>query len=276
MRKIGMYGFLTILALTSLLFFTSCASGWVALEDAPVMDLSEYNLVFEDHFEGSEGTPLNTSVWEPHANGPRRDAVNTDAAIALDGKGNAVITTYTEDGTHYTGIAQTVQDWTYGYFEANIDFQGSGGMWSAFWMMPREYGKVIGDPGISGVEIDIMEHLADASFWYNSGSDAHNAVHWDGYGEHLTSRGNTVSRLGVDEGFHTYGVEWTPEYLKFYVDRILVWTFTEAIPHVPEYMILSSEIQDKFWAGKVPKKGYGSYEESNTKMIVDYVRVYQK
>ncbi len=262
--------------LVSMLGFTSCASGWTALEGAPQLDVSEYTMVFEENFDGPAGTPPNPDIWEPHANGPRRDAINTDSAITLDGQGNLHITTYTEEGTHYTGITQTVQDWTYGYFEANIDFQGSGGMWSAFWMMPREYGKVIGDPGISGVEIDIMEHLADASFWYNSGRDVHNAVHWDGYGEFLTSRGNTVRKLGVDEGFHLYGVEWTPEYLRFYVDRKLVWEFTEAIPHVPEYMILSSEVQNKFWAGKIPKQGFGSKDESTTKMIVDFVRVYQK
>ncbi len=256
------------------LFGVGCASNQIA-KDAPRLNLTEYQLVFEDQFEGAIGSPLDPAIWEPHANGPRRDAVNTNDAITLDGNGSMVITTYTEDETHYTGIAQTVRDWKYGYFEARIDFQGSGGMWSAFWMMPREYGKVIGDPGVSGVEIDIMEHLADVSIWYNSAKEIHNAVHWDGYQEHLKSRGNTTTGIDVSQGFHLYGVEWTPDFLKFYVDHKLVWTFTEAIPHVPEYMLLSSEVQDKFWAGKVPKGGYGSKKESETKMIVDYVRVYQ-
>jgi len=40
-----------------------------------------------------------------------------------------------------------------------------------------------------------------------------------------------------------------------------VWKTQEALSCIPEYIILSSEIRDKNWAGDTPANGYGSREE---------------
>lgn len=43
-----------------------------------------------------------------------------------------------------------------------------------------------------------------------------------------------------------------------------------------EYRIPSAEVQDDCWAGDIPPGGYGSYETTATRMVVDDVRVYQR
>lgn len=49
-----------------------------------------------------------------------------------------------------------------------------------------------------------------------------------------------------------------------------------AVSQHPQYLLLTCEVQDKSWAGSPPEGGYGSREESQTKMEVDWVRVWQK
>ena len=49
-----------------------------------------------------------------------------------------------------------------------------------------------------------------------------------------------------------------------------VWKTQEALSCIPEYIILSSEIRDKNWAGDIPANGYGSRDKSPTAMNVDY------
>src|SRR2546421_645005 len=58
-----------------------------------------YYLVWNDEFNA---VSLDTSKWDNWLLGNRRDAVNTGAAISLNGS-NLVLTTFTSNGTHYTG-----------------------------------------------------------------------------------------------------------------------------------------------------------------------------
>jgi len=229
-----------------------------------------YVLTLEDEFEGTE---LDTSIWDHRLPGPRRDAINVPEAVSLDGAGNLVITTWTEDDLHFTGMIGTEGrfEQRYGWFEARIDFDGSPGMWSAFWLQSPTLGAIIGDPGNSGVEMDIVEHdlfgsQPGAPYW-------HGALHWDGYGADHKVRSRAVAVPDIADGFHTFALEWTPDALRFYYDGQLMWTPQPIISHVPEFMILSSEVLDSFLTS-IPEGGYGSFEETTTRMVVDYVRVY--
>lgn len=48
-----------------------------------------------------------------------------------------------------------------------------------------------------------------------------------------------------------------------------------AVSDALQYIILSSEVKDNGWAGKIPAKGFGTFSEDRTKMLVDWVRVYK-
>ncbi|MFR1321050.1 MAG: family 16 glycosylhydrolase [Akkermansia sp.] len=163
-------------------------------------------------------------------------------------------------------------DRTYGFYEASIEFTGdrnaSSGMWSAFWLQSDTI-STVGNTGKYGTEIDIVEYRPNPA----NGYETNQAIHYHGYGEHHKSAAKQ-HKIGLLEGYHTYGVLRTAGGYTFYMDGKEVWKTQEALSCIPEYIILSSEIRDKNWAGDIPANGYGSRDKSPTAMNVDYVRVY--
>lgn len=230
-----------------------------------------YELVWHDEFEGES---LDESRWKPWALGPRRDAVNVADAARLDGEGRLAISTrrVVEDGrTRYEsgGVwTRGLYEPTFGYLEARIELQGEVGHWAAFWLNCAPMGEPVGQPREGGVETDIMEF----HHRMRGGRAVQHNIHWDGYGEHHKSRGREVSVQGLLDGFHTYGVLWTPEEYVFFVDGVETWRVREAdggaVSHRPQYLILSLEVGD--WAGSIAEA------ELPDGMVVDWVRVWQR
>jgi hypothetical protein len=60
-------------------------------------------LSWADEFNGSS---LDTTRWAHRASGPRHDGVLTPDAVSVSG-GVLTIKTYTEAGTHYSGMIST-------------------------------------------------------------------------------------------------------------------------------------------------------------------------
>jgi len=118
-----------------------------------------------------------------------------------------------------------------------------------------------------------MEHRASNSSGTDISDTAHHAVHWDGYGVSHQQVSFDTGPLGLASGFHTYGMLWTDANVQFFVDGVAPWT-GGAVSERSEYVILSSDVKGG-WSGSVPSGGYGDLGASQTRMVVDYVRVYQ-
>lgn len=239
-----------------------------------------WDLTWNDEFLGSS---LDTGKWRYWLPGKRRDAINSPSSVAV-ADGNLAISTYTLDGTHYTGMisSQNTYQYTYGYIEARIRFDTTPGMWSAFWMQSDTMGNPVGSPNTAGTEIDICEHrVVDGNGTNLSGKIVGN-LHWDGYGANHRSTGYTSPDLGLGTDYHIYGMEWTPSQQKFYIDGVLRWTVENGanspVSQRSEFIILSSEVDQTSttWAGAIPSAGYGSLDATATRMLVDYVRVYRR
>jgi len=243
----------------------------------PAPPRSGYRLVWREEFDGAA---LDSSRWTVYA-GPRRDARNTADALSL-ADGLLTITTYTEDGTPWTGFLDTAGkgQWTYGWFEARVRFESSPGEWGAFWMTAPGMGVPVGDPASGGAEIDVVEHRATDT----AGADISNGyvanVHWDGYGpDHKHAGGAGAPPAGaapLQGGWHTYALEWTPAHYAFFLDGVRQWETWSGVSHRPEFIRLTCEVQDGSWAGRIPAGGYGARGASGTRMAVDYVRVWQR
>jgi beta-glucanase (GH16 family) len=236
-----------------------------------------YRLVWEDNFDGDR---LDRTKWVPETYVRRGNPL---AAEAVTVKGGVLtITTYTEGGKHYTGFLTTKGKFetTYGYFEARIRFRSSPGQWGAFWLHSPTIGRPVGDPARAGTEIDIIEHRARD----NRGRDISNLLcmnlHWDGYKpkvhRHVGHTAPAPAGAPALQGhWHTYGLLWTAEGYRFYLDGAEQWRTGEAVSKQSEFLLLTCEIEDKGWAGNVPAGGYGPRGESRTTMEVDWVRVWQ-
>ena len=242
-----------------------------------------YSLVWADEFNG---TSLTATNWGYRYLGVRNDAVNVTNAVAVT-NGALVITTYTQNGTNYTGMIGTGGKYAprYGYVEASIKWSDTRGGWSAFWMQCDTMGNV-GNPHTNGTEIDIVEHRSRDSGNVNIANQAESNLHWDGYGTNEQSVGSGLVGTNLGTGSHTYAMEWAPDIQRFYYDGTALYSVTNsttldpiapavAVSQTGEYIILSSEVNNASWAGTSPTGGYGSLAASTTKMTVDYVRVYQ-
>ena len=252
------------LFITSIFFVVSCiaqrpAQGPMSKERYTPKKLG-YKLVWKDEFKGNK---LNPQKWAIRGVGPRGIAFVSEEAVKVE---DGYLKLYAlKKGDSLLGSAVGTEGLfmsKYGYYECRAQLQKSPGVWAAFWIQSTEISKGE-DPAIYGAEIDILE------FFKKLGTDivSHN-VHWAYGPNQRTTRGMQSYLKGVSEGFHTFGLEWTPEKYIFYIDGYKFYEVTQGISHIKEYMILSMEYPSK------------QEEIRNTifpdVFIVDYVRVYQK
>lgn len=224
----------------------------------------DYQLVWSDEFDGKE---LDRAKWDYRGLGKRREAVNVKDTVRLDGKGNLVLTTKRVGDEIHTAMIGThgKYETIFGYFECRVKIQRTHGNWSAFWLQSPTYGAKIGDLKESGTEIDIYECFESRRGWVS-----HN-LHWDGYEKdhkHVGSGRKNVEELL--EGYHTFGLEWTPNEYVFYIDGKESWRTNKAVSQAKEYIILSLEVGPK--QARVVRED-PDFEDN---AWFDYVRVFKK
>ncbi|WP_387465884.1 glycoside hydrolase family 16 protein [Photorhabdus tasmaniensis] len=225
---------------------------------------------FEDNFNG---TTLNTQKWDYRGLGVRNNCINTQSAVIVR-NGYLTIKTYSESSSgklqNYCGMISTQKSFlqSYGYWEAAVRFNRAEGNQVAFWVQSPTMGKDLTDPEKSGVEIDVFEHLAEAT------QDQYDhAIHWNGYGSAHKQWSKKLSMGNLADGkFHKFAVAWTPNGYTFYVDGVL--QHLSGLEQVPisianQYIILSSEVPRSY-----PTQGYGPINETTATFDVDYVKVY--
>jgi beta-glucanase (GH16 family) len=163
----------------------------------------------------------------------------------------------------------------YGHLEARIKTTGSGGTWSAFWMLGQDYQKV-GWPGCG--EIDI--HEGNGAIPNNNWGTLHGYNYWPG--------GSVTKPSSMLSEWHVYGLDWKPNYIAFSVDGVIYKTITAAELKVapwnldlkksawefnkPQFAILNLAIGGKIIGNNnLPVKTADINSDTKT-MQVDYIR----
>lgn len=166
---------------------------------------------------------------------------------------------------------------TYGKVEGRLKTTAHSGNFPAFWMMPNE--STYGGWPSSG-EIDIFEQINNEntsyhtihSYWANGAADG-------GLGNSGKPQKSGTSATTTGE-YHVYGLEWTEDILKWFVDGKQVFSYAKSTTQddldkkqwpfdKPFYLILNQSVGNGSWANN-PDLNF-TYE---TKF--DWVRVYQK
>ena len=159
--------------------------------------------------------------------------------------------------------------WTYGYYEIRAQLPCARGTWPAIWMMPEGTYR-----WPDGGEIDIMEQVGSQPEVVHGTLHTTLFVHTKG-----TQRGAETRVRGSCEAFHAYQLDWRPDSIRIGVDgrafmKVLnnqpggqgAWPFDH-----PFHMILNLAMGGN-WAGA---KGIDDAALPQ-RMLVDYVRVYQR
>ena len=164
---------------------------------------------------------------------------------------------YTSGLLSQAGVDRDLFTFTYGFAEARVRVPTGSGMWSAFWMLPatRE----------SKPEVDIFEIVGE----HPSESVMH--AHWAGGPDGDESVKRVFSGPDFSQGWHTFGVDWRPRSLRFYVDGVLRWTVTDpkAIPHEPMYLLANLAV------GGIFTEGVNGSTPFPSELALDYVRVWR-
>lgn len=247
---------------------------------------SDYHLVWADEFEG---TDLDRSTWNIEIDG--NGGGNQELQYYTDRHGNLrvengclIIEARKENyaGRQYTSARINTlgkREFRYGKIEARIAFPAGGGTWPAFWMMGGNW-REIGWPGCG--ELDIIEHVGNQprmlSFAYHTVmQNGMKGTHWS----------TTRDYDNVEQQFHTYGIEWLEEEhqgcdrIVFFYDGEPQAMVQEDLLHIDDYcywpfnrdcfLILNLAIGGNM-GGPVDNRIF----QSEVKMLVDWVRVYQR
>jgi beta-glucanase (GH16 family) len=222
-----------------------------------------YVMTFDDEFSG---TTLDLTKWSTGWAWANGSGLNTSTYPNDEGlPGNIVVTggvanfSVTKGPTPHrqkygTAVMTTNGKFSqkYGYFEASIKLPpNANGIWPAFWMVP---GSFAWPP-----EIDIME-------WHGSTPKINYMTLWWGTSSNpLYSDGTYTAPAPLSDGYHAYGMLWTPTAVTWYIDGVQRYTVTSNIPTVSMYIILNADT------------GYaamGPFATLPSVMSVAYVRAY--
>ncbi len=230
------------------------------VRSGPVKDGGEkWVLTFNDEFQGME---LNTNVWTAMEENPShilssRHPENVevhDGAVHLITKYESRVDNKSwTTGNLLADKGAFVQE--YGYWEARYKYTASAGINNSFWMMSTA------TKDQTWYEIDVNE----GHYMNKINTNLHEYT----TGTRVTHAERYEIPYDLSADYHTYAVEWTPEYLKYYFDGQLIHTKTNVTSggHL-SFARLSTAILS--WAGAINVSADG------TAQVVDYVRVWQR
>ncbi|UEM18700.1 family 16 glycosylhydrolase [Skermanella mucosa] len=155
-----------------------------------------------------------------------------------------------ENLPYTSGLLTSAHTQTYGYFEVRSQLPTGKGLWPAFWM--------VGDGNYGNREIDIFEVLGDAP------GRVYQTVHRPD----LPSASNSYYGINASDGFHTFGLEWSPDEIIWYVDGQTTFRQPNFVD-VPMYMLLNLAVGGS-WPGSPD-----ATTSFPAQMHIDYVRAYE-
>lgn len=183
-----------------------------------------YRLVWQDEFnDGGTAMPSMNRWWYETGDGgwgnnELQDYVTGkygSEQLAVISNGTLKIIAKKIDSKVRSVRMNSIDSWTYGYFEARLKLASGKGTWPAFWMMPKNFRAWPADG-----EIDIMEEVGYNPNYVSS------SIHCTAYNHGIgTQKTNEILIPTAQSEFHTYACEWTEDFLKFYFDGKLHFTF---------------------------------------------------
>lgn len=237
------------------------------------MNLEGYRLIFEDDFNGTE---LNTEVWRYRGTGKQRIANCHPSQVRVE-NGNLIIKCeYLNAGAEgegwYTGQISLKEWFCRGYFEAKMlcNDPGDNGFWSAFWLQAKHPYTAASCGGIHGAEIDIVEAFRTPEGYPAAMSNIHCAGYHDGSESNgIRSQCVAFKRLpDCYSAYHVFGLEWTEEAYRIFIDDVCVGVSTWADG-------VNVEEDELIFSLCAPEKDPGPDAPSG-ELIADWVRVYKK
>jgi len=240
---------------TTTLTSTSIPSPTLPSNNVPDGPTGVWQLVFSDDFPG---TALNTDKWSTCYYWGCTDEGNnelewyqTSQVTVRDGTVSLTVVPDRINGKKYvSGMLSSYRKFSfrYGYAQIVAKLPRGQGLWSSFWTEPES--------GAWPPEIDVMENWAESD-------GVHLYVHYNVANNFDSS---TVYLPTASSAFHTYGVDWEPGSITWYVDGFLWARFSVSITQ-PEYLIANLAVN-----GKLPPNSAVRFPQS---LVIRSIKVWQ-
>jgi beta-glucanase (GH16 family) len=247
------------------------------------MDGTAWKVVWADEFEGTE---VDTTKWtydignwgwgnfEPqyYTVGRKENARVEDGNLIIEARKNDM-------GQEWTSARLTTRgktSFTYGRIEFKAKVPVNRGNWAAGWTLGDSYVDESSWPGCG--EIDILESVGYEIDDATGNGIAHASVHCKAYYFKIGNQKTfTVDVEKMNTEYHLYAIEWTPEKITGFVDDTEYFYYnnngeTDAWPFDNPQNIILNLAMGGGWGG-----AQGMDETmTSQKMIIDYVRVYER
>lgn len=245
----------------------------------------DWQMVWNDEFNGSAGSGVDTAKWTYEiggggwGNGELEYYTNRTENVYLEQDSNNAANRYlvikaikeAYSGSQYTSGRIKTQDkfnFKYGKVEMRAKLPYGQGIWPAFWMLGDNISSVSWpDCG----EVDIMEYVGQTP------TKVYGTIHGPGYNGAGGLGAWHEYPAGFSDSFHTYAIEWEPNVIRWYFDGQLFQTRTiddlngrQWVFDHNFFLLLNCAV-----GGAWP----GSPDASTVfpqKYCIDYVRVYQR
>ncbi len=228
----------------------------------------DFVLLFEDEFDS-----LDTNRWQKASHTFDENAAQFDESNVSIVDGRLVLRldkaeVESSEGKIYRGgELRTKEFFSYGRFEAKIQFAKGPGMISSFFTFYDHYSSP--DLEENWNEIDI-EYVGK-----HENQIQYNVIHWNAQSRRTTHEHEVPFDFDPTADFHVYAIEWLPTVVNFYVDGTLVHSQTDQIA---DFLTLDSRLMMNIWP-VIPELATwtGTLDESllPAEAKYDWVRVYE-
>jgi len=242
------------------------------------LSLSGFTLTYDDEFNAFKWSPDGSTGYkttfyfggrELYSNGDLEYYSDPSVGVNPFSLANGALNITASPGTnpdnqpYNSGMITTEGSFsqTYGYFEARVEVAQGPGMWSGFWMLPADKSWP--------PEIDMLEAFGAPN---PNGDGGQGKTYHGMISANRSESGGSWAPVSGDiyASYHTYGVDWEPDHLTYYIDGQQVFQVgqlpTPATMNKPMYLLLDLAVGG--WPGNPAGE--------TSVMSIDYVRAYSK
>ena len=189
----------------SLLALVSCAPNNVE----KTIDGEIYTLAFQDEFNGKS---LDTKRWVYRTDSKHWSTQEPENVEIKDGKLLLHLKKEQSNGMEYTGAGIISKErYSFGYYEASMKVPPGAGWHNSFWLMDHD-GSGSTATASSTIEIDIIEN--------DSKNPTKYGVNFHKWKDNHISKGHkVVESPDMSNDFQVFSCVYTPEYVKFFLNR---------------------------------------------------------
>lgn len=230
-------------------------------------------LIWEENFDGNQ---LNSEIWNYElgdgcpdicgwGNNEKQIYTNSNHTVT---DGMLTIHIKNENGNITSTRITTAKkkEFQYGRIEARAKLPLGKGIWPAIWMLGSNI-KQVGWPKCG--EIDILEYVGKEP------NNIFTSLHTqDSHGNTINTKKTKIET--IENGFHTYTIDWNKDKIVFSVDEVEVYTFQPDVKNEntwpfnqPFYLLINAAVGGNFGGPEIDETIFPQQFQ------IDYIRVYQ-